>query len=202
MPNLKWTSKDNNTCTRHVVVLMISRNKDNKDVEDFVERRESYFTKWNFYKIYNKFSHFVEDGVEDEFCRLYISINSRDPEKVNKKLLHKLIDKDIDLTYIQSEIAGLAAQHDCAIEKQWFFDFDNKDINLAKEFISDINKIDNSVSSITIETPNGYAITASHGFDSRELLNKWKNIVDVELKRDDLICFSWKVNNKDSVIND
>ena len=38
------------------------------------------------------------------------------------------------------------------------------------------------------KTPNGYAVILEHGFDTRELLSKWK---DVELKRDDMLCIAW-----------
>ena len=40
----------------------------------------------------------------------------------------------------------------------------------------------------TYKTPNGYAVVVDQRFDTRELLEKWSN---VELKRDDLLCYAW-----------
>lgn len=38
------------------------------------------------------------------------------------------------------------------------------------------------------KTPNGYAVIVNQRFDTRQLLQDYQN---VELKRDDLLCYSW-----------
>ena len=42
------------------------------------------------------------------------------------------------------------------------------------------------------KTLNGYALVVHQGFDTRELLAKYP---DVELKRDAMLLFDWKVKN-------
>ena len=170
------------------VCLFISRNKDNKDVPNFVERRKSFITTrdYNDPNLIREFFDFVSNGVPNEICRMYYSLNARDKETVRKKLLHFLIDEpNFNLCALPSKIASIAAKKECAKTKHWFFDFDIKDKNKVAEFINDINSIDNDVEITYHETPNGYAIIASRGFDTRELLNKWSE--NVTLKKDDLI---------------
>lgn len=170
------------------VCLFISRNKDNKDVPNFVERRKSFITTrdYNDPNLISEFFDFVSNGVPNEICRMYYSLNSRNKEVVYKNLLHFLIDEpNFNLCALPSKIASIAAKKECAKTKHWFFDFDIKDKNKVTEFINDINSIDNDVEITYHETPNGYAIIASRGFDTRELLNKWSE--NVTLKKDDLI---------------
>lgn len=45
----------------------------------------------------------------------------------------------------------------------------------------------------THKTLNGYGIIVDQRFDTRDLLKKWTN---VSLKRDDLICVDWAVNDR------
>ena len=44
------------------VVLFISRNKDNKDIENFKERRKAFITTKTPEELETTFKHFVEDG--------------------------------------------------------------------------------------------------------------------------------------------
>ena len=170
------------------VCLFISRNKDNKDVPNFVERRKSFITTkdYNDPDLIREFFNFVSDGVPNEMCRMYYSLNSRNKEVVYKNLLHFLVDNpNFNLCALPSKIASIAAKKECAKTKHWFFDFDIKDKNKVIEFINDINNIDNDVEITNHETPNGYAIIVSRGFDARKLLNKWSE--NVTLKKDDLV---------------
>lgn len=187
------------------VCLFISRNKDNKDVPNFVERRKSFITTKHYTDpdLIMEFFNFVSNGVPNEICRMYYSLNSRKKEVVHKQLLHFLIDEpNFNLCALQSKIASIAAKHECAKTKYWFFDFDIKDKNKVAEFINDINSIDNDMEITYHETPNGYAIIVSRGFDTRELLNKWSE--NVTLKKDDLVyrhcgqtIKSYELNNKE-----
>lgn len=174
------------------VCLFISRNKDNKDVPNFVERRKSFITTKHYtnLKLISEFNHFVNDGVPNEMCRMYYSLNSRKKEVVHKQLLHFLIDEpNFNLCALQSKIASIAAKKECAKTKYWFFDFDIQDIEKVKEFMNDIHNIDNNIIVFSRATPNGYAIITNRGFDTRELFKKWTE--NVTLKKDDLICIRW-----------
>lgn len=182
---------------RYVVVLFNSRNKDNKEVKNFKQRSESYFMKWSNpnNKIIDKFKEFVKKGQKNEFCRLYISLNARDPKVVQNLLMHKMLDdKDgLIVTKINTIIPSIAARKECAIEHKWFFDFDIDDSKLANEFCQDIIAIDPTLNPYRIRTPHGYAIIVEHGFDIRPLQAAWEDAV--QLKRDDLICHHWLIND-------
>lgn len=174
------------------VCLFISRNKDNKDLLGFVERRKSFITTKHYDDptLISDFSNFVSNGVPNEMCRMYYSLNARRKEVVRKQLLHFLIDNpNFNLCALRSKTASIAAKHECAKTKHWFFDFDINDINIVKEFINDIHNIDNDVTVTYQHTPNGYAIITNRGFDTRELFKKWTE--NVTLKRDDLLCVHW-----------
>lgn len=173
------------------VVLFISRNKDNKDVKNFKERRMSFITTTNVTtdlndeKLMEKFEDFVNNGVSKEMSRFYISVNARNPEKVRKGLIHFLIDEpNFNLAHIDGKLASIAQQKDCASEKKWMFDFDINNVEKFEEFLDDVgfNLLN------AFKTPNGYAIITKH-FDTRELLKKWGD--SITLKRDDMLCYEW-----------
>ena len=53
-----------------------------------------------------------------------------------------------------------------------------------------------AIKSVEVEaykTPYGYAIITSNGFDTRELMEKWKDY-DITLKRDELLFLDMKEN--------
>lgn len=178
------------------VVLFISRNKDNKGVESFKERRECFVTHRDFYDdvIERKFDAFAAGGQNGEQSRMYISVNARDEKKVRKALLHELIDKeDFSLSNIEALVASIAARKENALEKKWMFDFDYDDVDKLNEFIKDVHAIDKAVCTQAHKTPHGYAVVTSRGFDTRELAKKWP---DVTLKRDDLLCVAWQTKTE------
>lgn len=201
MGNYKWCNNDANKDEKYVVVLFRSRNKDNKGVEGFKERKKSMFCRFNLDKIKRKFDYFVSEGVDGEMSRCYISVNARDPEIVKKKLLHELIDADkFEFEYLMSKVAGIAALKECAAEKKWMFDFDWDDAVQAYKFIDDVhmyaemcNKNEKLIKTELHKTPHGYAVICNQGFDTRELLANWNRDAEiVTLKRDDLLCFDWR----------
>ena len=176
------------------VVLFISRNKDNVDVEGFKERRKSFITKECMLseKLLNQFILFKNEGVTGEMSRMYYSVNDRNPDKIYTELLHFLIDNpDFNLTSIDSKLAGIAAKKECrnSASKKWLFDFDMNDDNELEEFLTDIENIDNTIKVMFMHTPHGYAVITDKGFDTRTLLEKWEQIVT--LKRDDLLLVHW-----------
>ena len=193
MKNNKWSTRSIDDRDMNIV-LFVSRNKDNRDISNFKERRRSFTTKDNLdsKSLTDKFNEFVNKGISGELSRMYFSVNSRDEDKVYKDLLHFLIDTpDFNLCSIDSKIAGIAAANSNSKSKKWMFDFDINDEKLVNEFVSDIVAFDSEIEVSMHRTPHGYAIITSRGFDTRTLLEKWKD-VDVTLKRDDFLCVNWK----------
>lgn len=189
MANRSWTTEKENLNNLYHVVFLISRNKDNQNIPDFKERKRSFFTN-SISKIAREFDQFVREGQDGELCRLYISNNARDTEKVRKDLIHFLVDRDENFHFssIEAIIAGIAAKKENALEKKWFFDFDSRKGLL--EFKRDIEAIDNTTYPSAFETPNGFHVTVRHGFDTRKLMEKWGDVAS--LKKDDLLLMDWR----------
>lgn len=198
----KW---DNTTHDNDIhVVLFTSRNKDNKHVKNFKERRISFISSKSPKELMSEFDIFVNNGVVGEMSRFYISVNPRDNEKVQKALIHYLIDNEIKVTKISSLLASIAAKVENKHKtngKNWLFDFDQIENENIEEklldFIDDIiEEFHNTKTKkerpepiiISHKTPNGYAVVVNNGFDTRKLLQKWTNVT---LKKDDLLCFAW-----------
>jgi hypothetical protein len=180
------------------VVLFISRNKDNKDVANFKERRKSFITTKSPEELERTFKHFVKDGVDGEMSRFYYSVNARDANKVRKQLLHFLIDEDFNLAHLDGKLASIAAKKECAKTKRWMFDFDLDNNGEVSKFLTDISKcVTEPLHTEIRKTPHGYAIITERGFDTRKLGldDTWYNIVT--LKKDDLLCYTWE--RKDEV---
>lgn len=190
------------------VHLFCSRNKDNEDVEGFRQRRRAFVANdSDGASVARRFERFVAEGVLGERSRWYASVNARDPERVRRELMHKLIDGESDLTRADALIAGIAARRECAAEGRWLFDFDDSSscgYKHVAEFKGDLKAAGGfaacaEVDSIEVhKTPHGYAVIAPHGFDTRELLAKWGCRDDigvaVELKRDDMLLRDWDTN--------
>lgn len=173
------------------VILYVSRNKDNKGVTDFKERRKAFICsdeKLGYYK--KQFYNFADEGVVGEMSRLYISVNKRDMSIIHKKLIHFLIDEeDFNLCSINSKLAAIAAQKECAAEKKWMIDFDSEFPDQLHKMMDEIRALDDTIKCHAEKTPHGYAIICNHGFDSREIMNIWNNIATI--KKDDLLCANW-----------
>lgn len=185
------------------VILFKSRNKDNKHIDGFKERTNSFISSRSYAELLPDFKAFVEKGVSGELCRMYMSINPRSNSKTFKALQHKMIDDEFDLSSLPQKVASIAAlkgNADDSKNLKWLFDFDpipNADIKESvKEFAEDIKacyenterKDDTPIDVEIRKTLNGYAIITNKRFDTRWLLNKWKN---TELKRDAMLCCNW-----------
>ena len=193
MKNFKWGTESFNDKPIYVV-LFVSRNKDNAEVPNFVERRRSFITHKSISDLNEEFLDFANHGVPGEMSRMYYSVNARDAEKIYKELLHFLIDNpDFNLCSIGSKLAGIAATKECAAEHHWMFDFDIPNIEKVHEFVKDIIKIDPEVLVEVNRTPHGFAVVTSRGFDTRSLFEKWTE--NVTLKRDDLLCVGYNFSN-------
>lgn len=183
-------NKNEHSTTDNVVcVLCVSRNKDNNNVENFAQRRKSFLAKADSSKIQREFNHFVQDGVPGELCRLYVSVNCRNVELVQKKLMHAMIDSDLDLTHLESKVCALAALKECALTKYWLVDFDSNDEKELNDLMSEINQIDATIEITKYRTLNGFHLILSHGFDVRQLSKP------VDIKRDDMRLADWKTTS-------
>ncbi|ARM67621.1 hypothetical protein LW81_051 [Lactococcus phage LW81] len=182
------------------IVLFISRNKDNKNVEGFKQRSYSFLTSeytsvQEETNLFKDFNNFVDKGVLGETSRWYMSINERDSNKVNNKLIHYLVDHpEMNPASIPSKSVSLAQSIECAVTKKWLFDFDSDDYKNMLEFKEDIHKIikGDKQEIVHYETMNGYEVIVPHGFDTRDLLAKWnKEETIVEVKRDGMLLLDW-----------
>lgn len=172
-------------------VLFVSRNKDNKHLDDFKRRIKVSLSDKPTEELMEAFDNFVNGGVHGELSRFYISVNARDKEKTRKALLHYFIDNvDLPLYKYQDTVASIAAKPQNRAEDKWLFDYDD-DQESIDEFLDDIKKYagDDSVD-VVQKTKSGYAVVVKRGFDTRELLTKWGN---VGLHRDGELFVSMKV---------
>lgn len=87
-------------------VLFVSRNKDNSGLNNsiyqpFKPRVKSFVARaspFDVSSLYDEFETFVNEGINGEVSRLYVSVNARDEQKVHRALIHELIDKsDFDM---------------------------------------------------------------------------------------------------------
>lgn len=161
----KWNRDENLDSDKLNVVLFVSRNKDNKHLKNFTERRKTF-----------------------------------------KALQHKMLDDEFNLSSLPQRVAALAARKENAYDSEhlnWLFDFDpveGQDTEkLVYKFVEDLllahentkTKKGQKRPKMSVKlhkTPNGYAVIVNQRFDIRQLLQDYQN---VELKRDDLLCYSW-----------
>lgn len=202
----KWNRDENVDSDKLNVVLFVSRNKDNKHLKNFTERRKAFTTTREFEDIKDQFKAFVEAGLPGEFSRMYTSVNPRSNSKTFKALQHKMLDDEFNLSSLPQRVAALAARKENAYDSEhlnWLFDFDpveGQDTEkLVHKFVEDLLLAHENTKtkkgqkrpemSVKIhKTPNGYAVIVNQRFDTRQLLQDYQN---VELKRDDLLCYSW-----------
>ena len=171
------------------VYLICSRNKDNKDVPNFKGRTKTILEyKENEDRVIKEFHRFAADGVPGEQTRLYRSVNSRNEEKIREELIIRLLRDKPSMTTLNRTLASVAQQVENRDESEWLFDFDVDDELLMNDFVHDVIMFSRiPLSDIQVyTTPHGYAIVVPHGFDTRALLERWKDY-DITLKRDELL---------------
>lgn len=187
---------ENNTMSNLYVYLMCSRNKDNKDIPNFKQRDKTILEyKENEDKIIEEFKSFAAKGVPSEQIRLYRSVNSRNEEKIREELIIRLLRDKPSITQLDRTLASVAQQVQNRDESKWLFDFDVDDEKLAMDFYWDVHSC-SYIPTRYIEickTPHGYAIIVPHGFDTRELMEKWKDY-DITLKKDELLFLDMITN--------
>lgn len=179
------------------VYLMRSRNKDNKDIPNFKQRDETILEyKENEDKVIEAFKSFAAKGVPGEQIRLYRSVNSRNEEKIREELIIRLLRDKPSITQLNRILASVAQQVQNRDESKWLFDFDVDDKEKAYSFIYDVSTYFSLIDRVAIKihkTPHGYAIVVPHGFDTRELMEKWKDY-DITLKKDELLFLDMITN--------
>ena len=188
----KWNTIKESTENNLYVVFFTSRNKDNKDIKNFKERKKAFVSSKSIEELKQEFLVFCNKGLNSEKCRFYISTNARDRIKINKALTHFLIDNPETPTEdIPAMIVRIAAKKENALEKKWLFDFDDSDEDNCNNFCKMINDIDPNVSITKYKTPNGFHIISNRGFDTRKLLEKFPKVT---LMKDDLRLVQCYIN--------
>lgn len=184
------------------VYLIRSRNKDNKDIPNFKQRYETILEyEENEDKVIEAFKNFAAKGVLGEQTRLYRSVNSRNEEKIREELIIRLLRNKPSITQLNRTLASIALQVQNRDESKWLFDFDVDDDKLAEDFKKDIKRFACDNSNIFFynyeieahKTPHGYAIIVPYGFDTRELMENWKDY-DITLKKDELFFLDMITN--------
>ena len=171
------------------VYCFISRNKDNKNIEGFKTRYKSILAyAEDFDKIEKEIKEWAAAGVPGERTRFYRTLNARVEDKIRDAfMVHLIKNKPLTTTKSYSNLlTSIAMKSECRGESKWMFDFDIDDEELVDVFIYDIKKMNSGIKAKKYKTPNGYAIVVPHGFDTRNLLEKWGEY-DITLKRDDLL---------------
>lgn len=192
-------------------VMFVSRNKDNKNLEGFKERRLPFLSTRVTDEKYmaRKFESFVNDGIDGEMSRMYVSVNSRNVYESKKALLHYLIDNmdSYNLAALDGIAVKVAMKREMAAEKKRLFDFDINDESKVNEFVNDLYACGATDETVTVhKTPNGYAVVIERGIDLRGLVDtmpdakfkdkkdkgpwKWSKD-DVGYKLDDLLLMDW-----------
>lgn len=178
------------------VYVFASRNKDNKDLENFKQRTLSFVSDKPLEQVKQEFDLFAEQGLDGEMSRLYMSLNPRRNKETLVALVQNLVEKlstDFHMTsHKLSNLLVSEASKAPAKTNKWLFDFDYDSEQLLNEFVVDVKQYeteDKPLEVTTNKTPNGYAVVTSRGFDTRDLLAKWTN---VENKRDGQLLVTWK----------
>lgn len=166
-----------------------SRNKDNQNISNFKKRTKMVLEyQDNETSVMESFKQFAANGLPGEQSRLYRSVNSRNEDKIRKELITRLLKDNPDITNVNKILASVAQQTCNRDERKWLFDFDIDDEYKVSEFINDVH-FAAYIPTRYIEkykTPHGYAIIVPHGFDTRELMEKWQQH-GVTLKKDAML---------------
>lgn len=221
MRNFKNMHKEQENDDALTVIVFMSRNKDNKHIPNFKERRNAFTvsekslsTKDGNITVNRLFYNFVKDGKPGELSRLYMSVNKRSNEKTFIALQHEMLNGKFNLATMPQKIASIAARKENAYDPKnlfWLFDFDRIDgltddefEDKIQEFVEDVKLTYTLTKGEYLDglmfmrkTVTGAAVVIGDHFDTRNLLKKWPNVT---LKRDDLMLVVWKKNTKSVLI--
>ena len=215
MSNFKWSDIHNERILtdRSVVnvVMFVSRNKDNKDLPGFSERRTAFATTWSpdDPRLDKMFSSFAASGVNHETSRFYISVNDRDNQKIIAALQHYLIDErnNVNPAGLSLLTVRLAMKRENAATKRRLFDFDSSNEALLNGFVKDLKLRGLTDKEIEVyPTINHYSVVVSRGVDLRGLVDTIPDVPEndkkdrgpfkyptdiVTYKVDDLLLVDW-----------
>lgn len=167
-------------------VLMVSRNKDNKDVKGFKQRRRALLMS---VEDLANLTHLAllrisyKRGKKGELSRLYVPVNRRDVEKAKNKLIIHLLSGGYWMC-LDGRMVSNAMEKDCDLDGKWLLDVDTTDSAEIDQMFDILKKHFDITQVYGERTLNGYAVVLPHGFDSRELLAACPN---VENKKDGML---------------
>ena len=208
----KWNSKGSErlqTTDELHVMMFVSRNKDNKTVDGYEERRKVFLTTKaeDDEVLLAEFDTFASLGVKGERSRMYRSVNARSQEGTQNALMHYLLDNNVNVASLPALAVRVAMSKENAVTKRRLFDFDVNDERKVKDFVQDL--VERGVDEETVhvyKTPNGYAVVMERGADLRGLVDtmpdqrqvdkkdkgpwKWTK-EEVGYKFDDLVLVKW-----------
>lgn len=118
------------------VYVFASRNKDNKDLENFKQRTQSFVSDKPLDQVKQEFDLFAEQGLEGEMSRLYMSLNPRRNKETLVALVQNLVEKlSTDFPMTSHKLSNLLvseASKAPAKTNKWLFDFDYDSEQLFK----------------------------------------------------------------------
>lgn len=222
MSNFKWNDNTQERILTDVpeinIVMFVSRNKDNKQLDNFKERRMAFPTTWlqDDPRLHDQFQAFASMGQPGELSRFYFSLNPRNNEKVTRAIQHFIVDntKNLNPAGLQLLVTRVAMKRENANAKHRLFDFDSSDEDTLNEFLADLQSRGLSRDEIKVtKSVNNYAIVIDHGVDLRGLIDtmpdvqsnqkkdkgpwKWDKET-VTYKIDDLILVEWTKMESDT----
>lgn len=180
----------------YVIASFVSRNKDNRHIDGYKQRGKEFLVKNNYVNdLKQNFDEFVNEGLDGELCRFYVSANIRDMEKVKNGILHKIIDMDNEqlANGLDNKLISVAMKSNCAKTKFWLLDVDCSNEDIVLEIQNYINGLNIDILN-TSHTINGFHIVVNRGFDTREFLEKYGDIVEVH--RDGQLLYTWKTKGE------
>lgn len=180
------------------IYLFVSRNKDNKHLPNFKERRQAFLEyNDNMEEVMKKFTRFVEEGQSGELARCYRSVNARNEDAVKKELMIRLLKDDHDVRKLNKLLISCAQAPQCRAEHKWLIDFDTIGSHIF-HFCDDLVQMCGLTPDMfTIySTVNGHAIVVDRGFDTRAIFEKYKDC-DITLKKDDFLLIDYLTKDED-----
>lgn len=177
--------------------IFSSRNKDNEGVKNFKVRHKS-LVYTSDKELQDQFNLFVEQGVWGETSRCYVSYNETDDRKMCYSLVHELLNRiqqgqipELNQV-VQLAIAESNKKSNLSVKK-CLIDVDSKSKGVL-ENVLEILENDNVPIETVYETPNGYHVLCSRGFNPLLL----KDFPHVEIKSTNGSLLKW-IATKDTL---
>lgn len=172
--------------------FITSRNKDNKDIESFKQKRIAFLayeeedsSVINSISVPNRVLSRLKKATmtepEGTVLRLYRSVNSLNSNEIKRQLIVTILTKEgKPITNIESIAVSVAMEpsNHCFNERRWLLDFDSENADILNTMISEISNVSGEIE--IYKTPNGYAVITEHGFDTREFAIKYGDVITVK----------------------